>query len=271
MRASNARRGGPVSAAPGRLPLSARLRGEPCDGCGGREVVDVRVLYCANGGKAKALLLCPNCVKENDMAKKAKKPTKALANGTAKPHGMKAAKAGDPPRIERKRYKTKLPCPINPEDVVIKADQLAVVVRQLEEHRAEKRTALAGFRDEKAHLEEKLGELATAVEQHTVTRDVECVDYLERGHIVTVRQDTMEQVGEPKKASAEDLQESIFSKVEAASGKDWSEGANPAPPPILDGLGLTSAPDTEPEQELEDGTGDYDEEDDGDGAPADAE
>ena len=154
--------------------------------------------------------------KAKKTPKKSKTEAAVRGHANGKAHGVKAEPAGTAERIERKRYKTKLPCPIEPALVVLKADELAVVVRKMEEHRMAKRNVLAKFRDEKAQLEENLSELATAVEQHTVTRDVECVDYLERGHIVTVRQDTLEQVGEPKAASAEDLQEKIFTKIEAA-------------------------------------------------------
>jgi hypothetical protein len=163
----------------------------------------------------------------SDMAKpkKAKKKmTGEKPAGATKANGnaAEAAKGGPPERarIERRRYKEKLPCAIPPEEVVFKADEMAATYRKVEALKEEKRTALADFRDQKAHLDETLADLATAVEQHTVSRDVDVIEYLidGTGTIEVVRQDTLEVVI-CKAATSEDLQERIFAKIDEANAK----------------------------------------------------
>lgn len=211
------------------MTLPKALRDQPCDACGRKPVVGVRP---GPWGASDALLLCLDCVKENDMAKaknKTKPEAEVRGHANGKRHGEKAPRPGEPQRIERKRYTTKLPCSIPAELVVERADEQAKAWREREELMADNRERNSQFRERRAHFDKRLSELATAVEQHTETRDVECVDYLENGHIITVRQDTLEPVGLPKAATAEDLEERIFEKIDKANGEAWTEGENPAP------------------------------------------
>jgi hypothetical protein len=146
---------------------------------------------------------------------------KKMANGAARPKGSRnKPRAPGPERIERKRYTTKLPCPIAPEIVVMRADEQAKTWREREKLMAENRERNTEFREQRAHLDKKLGELATSVAQHTEVRDVEVVEYLVSGtgNIKVERQDTMEVV-ETKAASKDDLQESIFSKIDKANAQ----------------------------------------------------
>lgn len=167
----------------------------------------------------------PTTQGDETMAAKKKKKAKGIpaVSGEAPDtngKGAEAATAGPPDRarIERRRYKEKLPCAIPPEEVVFKADEMAVVYRKVEALKEEKRNALADFRDRKAQLEENLGDLATAVEQHTISREVDVVEYLidGTGTIEVVRQDTLEVVI-VKAATSEDLQERIFDKIDEAN------------------------------------------------------
>ncbi len=160
------------------------------------------------------------------VKKKSKKPARKIAshsgeeklNGSAPKGGSRNAKAAGPERIEKSRHKEKLPCAIPPEIVVIKADEFARVFRSREALKEERRSAMAGFKSRFAHIDEQLGELAAAVEQHTVSRDVECIDYLVASSIITVRQDTLETVTE-RPATADELQEKIFGKIDKANAE----------------------------------------------------
>lgn len=193
------------------------------------------------------------CVKHEGgktMSRRKKKDFSEAVEASAEVNGNGAKTVADRERIERKRYSEKLPCAIEPEMVALQADEMAKTFRQREALVEERRAVMADFRDKFAHIDEKLAELATAVEQHTVVRDVEVIEYLIQGtgSLEVVRQDTMEVV-EVKAASGDDLQETIFGKEppkppraselddedgdadegEPETGTKWTHGANPKP------------------------------------------
>jgi hypothetical protein len=166
----------------------------------------------------------PMTTKKKTKKKGAPEAPKKKANGAAK-----KAKAPERERLERRRYTTKLPCAIAPEIVVMRADDLAKAVREREELMAANRERNAEFREKRAHVDEEISNLATAVEQHEESRDVEVVEYLVSGtgNIEVVRQDTLEVV-ETKAATKDDLQESIFGKIDAAKERGKRD-TDPAP------------------------------------------
>lgn len=170
--------------------------------------------------------------KKSSKKRAAGRATAAPARSPKKPHGAKAPAANEPERVERRRFTEKLPCAIAPEIVVLRADEQAKTWREREELMADNRERNAMFREQRAHLDKKLGELATSVEQHTESLAVDCVEYLVRDQIEVWRQDTLEMVT-TRPATSEDLQEKIFDKIDKAkaegNGEPWSEGENPAP------------------------------------------
>lgn len=186
-------------------------------------------------------------MKKVKTKKKSKPPIRVTSGepeGKAKSNGSRnKAKPAERARIERKRYNTKLPVAIPPELVVLRADELAKAVREREAHAEEHRARMADDREKRAHFDEKISELATAVEQHTETREVEVVEYLVEGtgNLEVVRQDTLEVI-ETKAASAEDLQESIFAKIDKAKGEDKASPKREANSKIVeDVFGVPSA------------------------------
>lgn len=155
------------------------------------------------------------------------KRTKDRTKSTAKPNGagrfqsaIKASTFGPKTKggkliddaVERKRYKDKCPVKIAVEDVQKKADGMAKVVEDREVVLEEKRAANAEYRDKLAYFDERLKELAESVRSHTESRDVDVVEFLipRTGEIVIIRQDTGEQVGPSRAATAQDRQADLF-------------------------------------------------------------
>lgn len=150
--------------------------------------------------------------------KKAKKAAPGGANGrfkgamygsTLKPKNRQGAERAD--AIERRRSKERCPVKIAAEDVEKKADALAKVIQDRGIVLAERSEALGDYRKKLSFFDERLEELAESVRSHSELRDVECVEFLlERtGEVVIIRQDTGEQVGEARAATAEDRQDEL--------------------------------------------------------------
>jgi len=116
-----------------------------------------------------------------------------------------------PERVERKRYTTKLACGIDPVHIVARADELARTIGEraqwLERRAEENRKA----REQRIAYDDRIAELALAVEKHEEQRDVEVVEYLVGTQVEVERQDTREII-ERKPAEKEDLQEAMFAK-----------------------------------------------------------
>ena len=111
--------------------------------------------------------------------------------------------------VERRRYEEKLPCRIETEEHAKLSDELAATVREREEAEEERREAMAGFRERISGISDRQKKLAQCVEQHTVQRTVEVVEYLlPNNEMQTVRVDTGE-VLESRAAEKDDLQEGL--------------------------------------------------------------
>jgi|GEM_PF-2680331 hypothetical protein len=113
--------------------------------------------------------------------------------------------------VVRERRKEKCPVKIPVEDIEKKSQALAKVIQDHASLLEEKRAANAEFNDKVKYFKERMTELAESVTSHTEVRDVECIVFLlERtGEMVTIRQDTGEQVGDARPATADDRQDSL--------------------------------------------------------------
>jgi len=146
--------------------------------------------------------LCDDCTKETKtMAKK-------KTNGHAE-HGPDTGGDGASKPIEIDRYEEHLPCKIASDVVHGKAIELAEVIRDRDVVLNERREANVKFRDRLNAFNERLMELAEAVNGNVEKRNVECVDYLlPTNEVRTIRTDTGE-VLETRAATAEELQQEI--------------------------------------------------------------
>lgn len=153
------------------------------------------------------------------------RPPKAKADFSG---AVAASRANDPERVERKRFKQKLPVEIGPAEVAKHAAELAAVIREREAVLVRKREVNAKYREQIAYFDERLKELGVSVEQHTETRDVECVEALiTRTNTVEVRRLDTGAVLSRRAADAGDVQEKMFDDADGDAG--WSDGENPAP------------------------------------------
>ena len=111
----------------------------------------------------------------------------------------------------RRLFKQKAPVKIPAPEVEKKADALAKVIQDRELVLEEKRAVNAELREKLNYFDERLMELAESVRSHSEVKDVSCVEfYVERtGEIIVVRQDTGEQIGQPRAATAEERQEGL--------------------------------------------------------------
>lgn len=163
--------------------------------------------------------------------KKTSKKTARIngANGSAE-HDTLPPSSPDPHEpVIRKRFKQKLPVRIGDELVSAKADKLAKTIHERNAVRLKRREANAEFREQLAYFDEMLESLATDVELHTESRDVECVERLTaQNEIETVRLDTGE-ILSTRTAEARDLQEDLLERVNEGEDVPWDEGANPGP------------------------------------------
>jgi hypothetical protein len=153
------------------------------------------------------------------MAKKAvAKKTKATKKSAAPAPSTKET------RIARGDvYEEKLPCAIPIEEVHAAGLQLANTIGARAAWLEKRKVENAKARDDRAYFDTRIEELGEAIKQQSVTRRVQCQDYLvKRGDqtlIEVVRIDTNEKVLE-REPNADELQETMgFGEGEPAKGK----------------------------------------------------
>jgi hypothetical protein len=186
----------------------------PCTGPG----CDVTA-YVAVATEPEAVL-CHAC--EMAQRKGAKMAAKKKTNGArATLNGAKA----DGDYIERHRFADKLPCTISTEDLPARSSELAKVIHARDHLLEQKRETNANFRSRVKFYDERLKELADAVEGGTELRNVDCVErFNSRTNTVElVRLDTGE-VYDSRAATAEDRQEDLPG-VGASEGESAEAGA----------------------------------------------
>lgn len=67
-----------------------------------------------------------------------------------------------------------LPVKLTPEELAVRADELAVKVRELEEHETAKKEAARQMKDEQDRIEFAVSRLARIVRERSEDRDVDC-------------------------------------------------------------------------------------------------
>lgn len=118
-------------------------------------------------------------------------------------------------KVERARYELDLPVPATDKEVGQAASGMVAQIRKREAVLEERRDSMAKFREQLTAIDQRLGEYADTVENHTKLEKVKCVELLtvETSTIEVVRLDT-DDVVETRAASAEDLQENLLPKGE---------------------------------------------------------
>lgn len=170
-------------------------------------------------------------------SKKRKTSATKHANGSAEHDTLPPSAPDRHEPVIRKTFKQKLPVRIGEALVSEKADKLAKTIHERNAVRLQRREANAQFREQLAYFDEMLESLATDVELHTESREVDCVERLTaQNEIETVRLDTGE-ILSTRTAEAKDLQEDLLQRVNDGDDVPWKEGANPAP--RLDDQGAT--------------------------------
>lgn len=155
--------------------------------------------------------------KRDEAAEHANGATHSLDEAKAKGEAVVAEmvrKASGP--VERGRHRRKLPVKVDHGTIEAAANEMAKLVGSAERLKSERRDAMAGFKEQRAHIEGRMSELADTVTGGTVLQDIECVVYLlPTNEIQIVRVDTGEVV-ESRTATAEELQETLAVNGEPA-------------------------------------------------------
>jgi hypothetical protein len=142
-------------------------------------------------------------------AKKAAVEKKAPATKRETPKA-KAAKPDAPDVVERARFTERLPVKIDQELRDKNGRELAGVIRRRRDVLEAKAIANQRFRGELKYFDERLDELADAVDQGVDLVDVVCVEHLVGGHTIqTTRTDTGE-VMRSRPAESKDKQVDLF-------------------------------------------------------------
>jgi len=166
--------------------------------------------------------------KEADRAAKRKRNAEAAsAKLVANSHTNGQVPLRQP--VERNPHVRPLPCKLEDQKEIEQASQdFAALYRRREATLEARRTKMAEFKDELTGIDERMAELATTVEDHLITRPVNCIErfYVETQTVEVVRLDSGEIV-ETRAANGRDAQDELFDangQPKAPSGSEDDDG-----------------------------------------------
>lgn len=123
-----------------------------------------------------------------------------------------AVEKASPDRVERDRYKERLPCKIELDLVHAKGAELATTIAEraifLERVKAEN----AKRRERRAFFDERIEELGNSINMKAEDKPVECVEYLVtkgKKKVIEVERTDTGEIIQTREAEADDLQEEL--------------------------------------------------------------